>query len=622
MTRPGEKLRFMLISVWFQDCLFFFGCFFYLLFRTHPILTLEVHSPIFFKGISFFGDFLKIPGGVIDWLSALFMQFWFTDLICSLFLAFCFWMVAFLTKKWIETLTEYRPIHTFHMIPAILLFAFYIINYDFGLNVALAIIINLLILVLLLHWLPKQPAVRLGASIIIAGLLYWITGGAFLIFSVLFGLHELFFRKHIANGLLLLMIALILPYAAFVSVFLVAFKQAYLKNFILENLLGPWYIAAAFLAFYLLVLIGAFLRKFDTTQKFVRRITRFFVLRKLAYFGKWSIGTIFLCVSAVLLVQETQNTNVWQVLEVSKSLRERRWHDALKTIAQCPFVNPLLSYQTNFALFQSDLLLDRMFAYPQVYGIDGLVMDGELCARWPQKASDMYWQLGLVNESLHWAHEALELVGPTPEILKRLGMVYMVKGDHIVAKRFFLNLKNVPFQEKTAVDLLRVNENPAELSQDSEVVYIQSRIPAEDMISLGNLSTGHLGRLLKQNPKNKMAFEYLLAYYLLTGNLKGIVDNFSRFQFFSYTHIPQHIQEALLIVASQNPRVDQNQLKKYIQSQVYERFVKYEQIFHSHQDNTSSARQELQMQFSDTYWYYLMYIRSASQQSESQREFQ
>jgi len=89
-------------------------------------------------------------------------------------------------------------------------------------------------------------------------------------------------------------------------------------------------------------------------------------------------------------------------------------------------------------------------------------------------------------------------VGVHSRSFERLGMVYMMKGDHKAANRFFLNLKKVPFQKKTAENFIRLNENPSELALTSEYKYIYSYMLVEDLVSLGGPSLPELELLLKQ----------------------------------------------------------------------------------------------------------------------------
>lgn len=615
MSRSDKKRGFTYISAWVQECLVFLACFFYLLLRIHPVLILETHPPVFFIDMNFFCEFLKIPGGMTDWLSALCMKFWFSNLLAALFLTLCFWIVGFLTRKWIETLAENRPIHTFHLIPAGLLLVLYS-NYDFDLSATLAIIINLFFLVLFIRWSPKQPVIRVGLGFVITVLLYWITGGAFLMFAVLCGLEDLLFRKKIVSGLLLLLISALLPFVASMSVFLITLKQAYLHNLTFENPIESWIIAYSFPAFFLLTLIIASIAKIPGIRKSFQKIVR------LAYVWKLAVGTLLLLCGTILLAKESTSDIKKLVLQVNRAVREEHWTDVLKLTQYSSNETPLLLCQTNLALFQTNRLLDSMFAYPQSKGTVGLLMNQTWCLAWPEEASNVNWKLGLVNESQHYAHEALERRGPTPDLLKRLGMVYMLKGDHKAASRFFLNLKKVPFQEKTAENLIRLNENPSELAFTSEYTYIQSCMPVEDLVSLGKPSLPELELLLKQNPKNKMAFEYRIAYYLLNGNVKEIWNHISDIGAMTSFKTPRHVQEALIINAVLTPKFDLSQLKKVVHLLNYNRFIEYQQIFRKHGGNKYNAQQDLKIRFGDTYWYYLMFVKPSSRQSESQHEYQ
>jgi hypothetical protein len=59
-----------------------------------------------------------------------------------------------------------------------------------------------------------------------------------------------------------------------------------------------------------------------------------------------------------------------------------------------------------------------------------------------------------------------------------------------------------------------------------------------------------LRSLLDRNPANRAAGEYLMAYYLQTGQLKKIADNIFRAADFGYRRmLPRHWEEALCIYA-------------------------------------------------------------------------
>jgi hypothetical protein len=621
MNNSNENRVPAIKAVWIQEGLVFTACFLYFLFRVHPKLILELQSPAFLMDFNFFRQFLQLPGGLIDWLSALIMQFWISDFFISVFLTLCFWCIAFLTRKWLEILTDDRVIHTLHLIPAVLL-AFLHSQYEFHLSITLALIVNLSLLNLIIRWTPKQAVVQIAVNIITLVLLFCITGGAFLICGVFFGFNELIVKKRYIYGLFILVFSSLLPYVASSSFFWVTLKQAYLHNLISENSIKSWSIGYIIPIFYILASIIVSLMKIGVIRKSLKKITGLIRLGELNIRRQCALGTLLIICGTILLTETTYDKNLRLDLEINQFTREGRWNDVIYAARQCTVVNPLLLHQINLALFQSGFLLDKIFSFPQYYGSSGLLMDFNWRSYSPVETSDLYWKLGLINESLHWAHEALELKGPTPEILKRLGMAYMIKGDHAAAKRFFLNLQKVPFYEKTADDLIRLNDEPSELAQDSDAKYIRSYMLSEDVIHLNTVSSVELELLLKRNPNNKMAFEYLIAYYLLTGNLSGVANYFPAFGFFKYSHIPRYVQEALLIIASFDSNFDQNRLNSLVEPVTRQRFLNYQQILNEYKGNISSAKPELQAQFADTYWYYLMYMRPEAQLLEKQNEFQ
>ncbi len=621
MNPAAEKHGLREKSVWIQEGVFSLACFFFLFLRVHPTLILESQPPVFMTGNEFFKEFLKIPGGMTDWLSALFMQFWFSDFLGALLLTLSFWIVSYLTRTWMEALTDSSPLHTIHLIPAGLLILLQG-HYDFQPRMILALIVNLVFLILFIRWAPKRQVVRMVSGMVISALLFWSTGGAFFIFAVLLGLNEILSRKKFLSGFLFLSISAILPAVGSAMVFLVTMNHAYLHNLFLEDQTIRLNAGIALPAFYILAALLLSAVKFSGIRKLWKKIAGIFGYTRLAFGWKMAAGTLLLIGGTLLLARDSVDTTVRLVLHINKSVREGRWTEVLDSAKQSPVVNPIISCQTNLALFHTGKLLDTMFAYPQTEGTGGLLMNSTWCLAWPEEASNVCWKLGLVNASLHWAHEAFEYKGSTHQILRQLGKVYMVKGEHRAAGMFFKNLKRVPFQHEDAENLLQMNENPAAIASNTEIRDIQASIPEKDLISLGRSSSRELELLLNRNPRNKMAFEYLVAYFLLNGNLKEIFTIVPGFKAFQYDHIPVHVQEALILGAAFTPKFDQKMLKGLVEASVVKHFMEYRQSALKYQGNKSEAKRAMQKEFGDTYWYYALFTRPAKRQSESQNDFQ
>ncbi len=64
---------------------------------------------------------------------------------------------------------------------------------------------------------------------------------------------------------------------------------------------------------------------------------------------------------------------------------------------------------------------------------------------------------------------------------------------------------------------------------------------------------GMLQLYLDAKPKNRMAFEYLMAYYLLTCKFGRVCENLGRLGDFGYAGIPRLYEEAVLLEGRMHP---------------------------------------------------------------------
>ena len=118
--------------------------------------------------------------------------------------------------------------------------------------------------------------------------------------------------------------------------------------------------------------------------------------------------------------------------------------------------------------------------------------------------------------------------------------------------------------------------------------------------SIGEMLTG----LLQHNGRNRMAFEYLMACYLLAGQVDQIAANVERLEEIGYQEIPTLYEEALLIhYGSRLQGLGPSGLKvgrKTIER--YERFVQCVNSMQAH--NRQAVLQDLLREFGTSYFFY------------------
>ena len=126
--------------------------------------------------------------------------------------------------------------------------------------------------------------------------------------------------------------------------------------------------------------------------------------------------------------------------------------------------------------------------------------------------------------------------------------------------------------------------------------------PKEDFLFSEDQQDVMLGILIQQEPTNRMAYEYLMAYYLLKKDLQHFMQYLSLGNAIQYSSMPVSYQEAALYVWGLQS-TDLNNIPFPVSNLVKQRMQTYAGIYTSRSD----AEAYLQKQFSDTYWFYFHY---------------
>ena len=225
-----------------------------------------------------------------------------------------------------------------------------------------------------------------------------------------------------------------------------------------------------------------------------------------------------------------------------------RWDDALACLRRRPDDNDLARFLTMRALAHTGRLPWEMFQYPQRRSSDALLLRDRVWDLFPRvtdRRSDIYLDLGRVNEAERWAHEGLSVQGEVPGVLERLALVNVLNGRPVAAAVFFRALERVPFQARRAREYLARLERDPSFGNDPLVRRIRPLMLQKDYV--GYWTTDQMLRqCLDANPNNRLAFEYLLAHCLLTSDMDGFGELASRFHEF-YPILPTHVEEGLVV---------------------------------------------------------------------------
>lgn len=309
----------------------------------------------------------------------------------------------------------------------------------------------------------------------------------------------------------------------------------------------------------------------------------------------------------------------WCLFDVSKkysllaaaSAEREQWADVLNDARRLPPFDARNVFQINRALYHCGQLLERMFEYPQAADfVPSLTLQFEnvtaTAQQAPLEASDLWFELGRINESQHMAYEALEMFGERPRTLQRLVWLHAIKGEPDAARRFLAVLERSVFHREWACQFLRQIDADPTLGEMPEIATRRALMVDRDFT--GKLDTETmLLHLLDRNRRNRMAFEYLMAYYLLTRRVDKVVANLGRFDDFNETGLPRHCEEAMLIYSSLAGQGRTDFGGRRIRPETQRRSDAFAQAASRLGGDSSAAFASLYPEFGDTYFFFFLF---------------
>jgi len=262
----------------------------------------------------------------------------------------------------------------------------------------------------------------------------------------------------------------------------------------------------------------------------------------------WATAVVFVAIA--LAVRFSLDSITRTVLETDYYSEHEQWTEVLKSASRMPreVYNVRWHRNTMLALYHTGKLGDQMFRYPQTPGA-GLF-------RTPEEHRDigtfyqdsrLFLELGYVNDAERCAYESLAVSGDQPAVLQQLAVINIVKGRPETARIFLHGLARHPFHRRAAGDMLRRLEADDTLESDLRVSRLRGNMVEKDNVAILKNVEEFFSVLLEKNPHNKLAFELLMAHYLVSGRPDGVAANLPRLREFSYSRVPRHYQEAWLI---------------------------------------------------------------------------
>ena len=270
----------------------------------------------------------------------------------------------------------------------------------------------------------------------------------------------------------------------------------------------PWLLWGAAFSAFVLWITGTVLR--DTISK-----------------GNWIIRTVpvilsFALVAVIMgfLVWKNANFKAEKVMQYDFMASHQQWNRILETVNAEKPNNQIGVTVQNLALAMHGVLLDRMFDFNQ-NSIHGLLPDVKEDATSPLPTAEAFYQLGMINVAQRTVFEAQEAIldfQKSGRCYKRLAQTNLINGQYEVARKYLMALQKTLFYRDWANETLPLLGNEKAIASHPEYGRLRQCAYNEDFYFSDHVTPEMLESLYYRNTDNRLAFQYLLAYCMLTGD--------------------------------------------------------------------------------------------------------
>ena len=228
------------------------------------------------------------------------------------------------------------------------------------------------------------------------------------------------------------------------------------------------------------------------------------------------------------LVWKNSNFKAEKVMKYDFMARYQQWNRILETINTEKPNNQIGVTVQNLALGMRGLLTKHLFDYNQ-NGLLGLLPDIGTDATSPLPTAEAFYQLGMTAVAQRTVFEAQEAIldfQKSGRCYKRLAQTNLILGNYKVARKYLTALQKTLFYREWANETLPLLGDEKAIAKHPEYGRLRQVAYKENFFFGDHVTSEMLLNLFLSNTDNHLAYEYLNAYYMLTGDR----ENYTKLQ--------------------------------------------------------------------------------------------
>ena len=581
-----------------------------------PFLHYHLQHIAFISGWEFFQNFTDYPGGTADYCALFISQFFYFKFPGSFLLVFIASIQALIALILVRRLTGSSNLEYLSFSLVLVFGVLSFLNYLYPYYITVRLLFAYIFILIFSILNDRFPKPKLLYWLLMAGLLfYFASGSALIVFTfstILIFLKSEKYKLRWISVLVMIIFAGMLPFIGFKFIFQTSLENLYKISIDKPPAMLAYTPDLSVYFFYgilPIMLFAGYLFSIIPQKNIVPKASeKTSVKNRALTHARYylSLQILVVIIFAYIIIKKEYNPFKKNLLIMDYYAENEQWREVLRTIKSFNEYDFRVNFQGARAIAHLGLLPERLFEYPQLLGTQGLFLNANLAKSASVITSDLFFELGSMSESQHWAFEAQTLLPHSPRIMKRIILINLINRNYILAEKF-LNILDNNMLYHDWVRKYKPYINDTTLA-DKDPLISEKRLlsPQESVINVG--VDDCLRLLLAKWPKNRMAYDYLLSYYLLDSNLIGFVDYLKQYKSFKLKTLPRYWEEGLLLYVAKTKSIPDDFPQEIITEKTLKEFTDFTKILKQNNNDMKAAKKELLSKYGDTYWYYTLYF--------------
>lgn len=583
----NKHVKHVLFSVIFGIAVFCFWCFI-----QRGVLNYQEQLQMFLFTSDYFVQRIIVPGGLSDYIAEFLTQFYYYPILGGLVLSACF--VTLQRQIWI--LAIYNGVldiwYPLSFIPVLLLW-----SYMGDESVLLSFVIALIAVLFSMLFYTKVSQYLENSNnrcktlsdilILLVGIpvFYWLFGSVVFILVIYIVFSEIVHYRRYIIGLI----------SIIYTISIILFFSCFLQYPLYRLFCGINYYRFPSVVPYMQWILMVLFAIFPIAVCFLPSVKRTILTE--------CITIVVLIICGSYLIKGNFDPVKYRLFNDDYWVRTHQWNKIIREAEKYQPTTPMGVSCLNLALEMQGTLPERMFRFFQ-NGIEGLVPAFQRDFTTPLPTSEIFLQMGMINSAERYAFEAQEAIPnyrKSSRCYQRLAECEIINGQYEVAKKFLLKLCHTLFYRKWATSMMKCLYDDKKVEGNSEWNRLRKLRLTKDFLFSESQMDQIFGLLFAHSFKNRMSYEYLMAWQMLGRNLQGFQKYYPLGRFIGYNEIPRSYQETLVYLWSQTHANFEN-LPYSISPEVCNEMVDFARSYIANPHDPNLVNGEM----GKTYWSYLL----------------